>query len=142
LLRGELRPELTDELALGRKFSNLLRPLRGAVPQRGFDARRHPALGFDAAAGAAVRDAADGVVVYSGQELGQGHAVLVLHRGGWLTLYAGVERDGAAESGTRVLRGEWIGRVAAPEPGRSGRLRFEWIVDGRPADASAALFGE
>ena len=138
LLRGELRPTLPDEQAIGRKFSNLLRPVKGATAEPALGARRHPAVTLRGATTAApVRAAADGVVVYAGQGLGQGHALVLLHRGGWLTLYAGVSEEAAAETGARVLRGEWIARTAGSEP-----LRFEWVVDGKPKDPTEALVGE
>jgi murein DD-endopeptidase MepM/ murein hydrolase activator NlpD len=137
LLRGELRPTLPDEQVIGRKFSNLLRPVRGGSVKRRFDARRHPALALQGPATAPVRAAADGVVVYAGQGLGTGHTLVLLHRSGWLTVYGDVAEDAAAEPGERVLRGEWIARTSGSAP-----LRFEWLVDGKPTDASEALVGE
>ncbi len=137
LLRGELRPVLPDEQAIGRRFSNLLRPVRGASVQRPFEARKHAALSLQGLPTAPVRAAADGVVVYAGQGLGQGHTLVVLHRSGWLTVYGGVSEDAAAEVGARVLRGEWIARTDG-----DSALRFEWIVDGKPVDPAPALVGE
>jgi murein DD-endopeptidase MepM/ murein hydrolase activator NlpD len=137
LLRGELRPALPDEQAIGRRFSNLLRPVRGGAVQHAFEARKHPTLSLQGAPSAPVRAAADGVVVYAGQGLGQGHTLVILHRSGWLTVYGGVSEDAAAEVGARVLRGEWIARTDG-----DSALRFEWIVDGRPADPGPALVGE
>lgn len=137
LLRGELRPTLPDEQAIGRRFSNLLRPVRGASVRRAFDARRHAALSLQGLPAAPVRAAADGVVVYAGQGLGEGHTLVLLHRSGWLTVYGGVAEDAAAEVGARVLRGEWIARTAG-----DSALRFEWIVDGKAADAAPLLVGE
>jgi len=137
LLRGELRPALPDEQAIGRRFSNLLRPVRGATLRRAFDARRHAAVTLQGPASAPIRAAADGVVVYAGRGLGPGHTLVVLHRSGWLTVYGGVAEDAAAEVGERVLRGEWIARTDG-----ASALRFEWIVDGAAADPAPALVGD
>ncbi len=132
---------------LGRKFSNLLWPVKGATLGRAFDGRGHRALDLHAAPGSPVRVVADGVVVYSGAKLpGYGHAIVVLHREGWVTVYGSVEPDGAAEAGARVLRGEWIGRVAeasraAPKERRASHLHFEWLVAGQRRDPSASFTG-
>ena len=92
-----------------------------------------------------MRVVADGVVVYSGGELpGYGHAIVVLHREGWVTVYGSVQPDGAAEAGARVLRGEWIGRVAearAPRQRSTSHLHFEWLVAGERRDPSASFVG-
>jgi murein DD-endopeptidase MepM/ murein hydrolase activator NlpD len=137
LLRGELRPVLPDEQAIGRRFQNLLRPVRGSVVKRAFDARRHAAIALRGSTRAPVRAAADGVVVYAGKGLGKGYSIVLLHRSDWLTVYGDVAQDAAAETGARVLRGEWIARTSGDAP-----LRFEWIVEGKPADAAPALVGE
>ena len=138
VLRGELA--LDDREALGRRFSNLLFPVKGGTLGRGFE-RSHRAVDLVAGAGAPVRAAADGVVLYSGPGIVEKlHAVVLLHRGGWVTVYGALREDGAAEAGTRVLRGEWIGRVAEREQG-SSELHFAWYATGTAADPSPLLIG-
>lgn len=141
-------PPAGHDALLGRKFSNLLWPVKGGALGRTFDGRRHRAVDLHAAPGSPVRVVADGVVVYSGGALpGHGHAIVVLHREGWVTLYGSVEPDGAAEAGTRVLRGEWIGRVAdasraAPKARATSHLHFEWLVAGQRRDPSGSFVGQ
>ncbi len=128
-------PETSDHTLLGRRFSNLLWPVKDGAEGRRVETARHRGLDIDAAPGTAVRAAADGVVIYSGDGLrGYGYALVVLHRGGWVTVYGSVRRDGAAEAGARVLRGEWIGRVSEPRAGARAHLHFEWLVGGEHND--------
>jgi murein DD-endopeptidase MepM/ murein hydrolase activator NlpD len=135
-------PDARDEADLGRRFSNLLWPVKGGQDGRGFQPDRHRAIDVDAAPGTAVRVAADGLVVYSGDGLrGYGHAIVVQHRDGWVTVYGSVRADGAAEAGTRVLRGEWIGRVAEQSAGRAPHLHFEWLVEGKRSDPTGHFVG-
>jgi murein DD-endopeptidase MepM/ murein hydrolase activator NlpD len=135
-------PDPRGEGELGRRFSNLLWPVKGGSPGRGFQQGRHRAIDVQAPPGTAVRVAADGLVVYSGEGLrGYGHAIVVLHRSGWVTVYGSVRADGAAEAGTRVLRGEWIGRVAEQDATTAPHLHFEWLVDGRRNDPSGHFVG-
>jgi murein DD-endopeptidase MepM/ murein hydrolase activator NlpD len=135
-------PVLEDPAPLGRKFSNLLWPVKGGQDGRGYDARRHRGVDVAAAAGAPVRAVADGIVVYAGDDLpGYGHTLVLLHREGWVTLYGSLLAEGAADAGTRVLRGEWIGRVgtvAESEP----HLHFEWLSEGERRDPSALFVGK
>lgn len=140
VLRGEL-PQ-TDEAALGRKFSNLLFPVKGGTRGRGFEGR-HRGIDVTAEAGAPVRAAADGVVLYSGPGVYDDglHAIVILHRNGWITVYGAVRADGAVEAGTRVLRGEWIGRVSERQ-GAASELHFEWHEGAAASDPSALLIGQ
>jgi murein DD-endopeptidase MepM/ murein hydrolase activator NlpD len=140
VLRGKL-PQAEQD-ALGRRFSNLLLPVKGGTLGRGFERGAHRAIDVMAEPGAAVRAAADGVVLYSGPGILEGlHAVVLLHREGWVTVYGAVREDGAAEAGTRVLRGEWIGRVAERAAGAS-ELHFVWHVAGAPSDPTPLLIGQ
>ncbi|HMI92511.1 MAG TPA: M23 family metallopeptidase, partial [Polyangiales bacterium] len=121
--------------------SNLLFPVKGGALGRGFEAGSHRAIDLVAQAGAPVRAAADGVVLYSGLGIIENlHAVVLLHRDGWVTVYGAVREDGAAEAGTRVLRGEWIGRVAEREQGQS-ELHFAWHAAGAASDPTQLLIG-
>ena len=85
------------------------------------------------AAGAPVRAAADGTVVYSGAGLvGYGELVIVKHAGNWLSAY-GHNRKRLVNEGQLVKAGEQIA-----EMGRSGAprdmLHFEIRHNGRPVD--------
>lgn len=90
-------------------------PLRGRIltpfgPQPG--GRRSDGVDIQAAAGAAVAAAADGEVVYAGDDLdGYGRLMLVQHAGGWITAYAHCAAFGAQE-GDRVRQGQKIAAAA------------------------------
>jgi murein DD-endopeptidase MepM/ murein hydrolase activator NlpD len=135
-------PHIADEGELGRRFSNLLFPLKGGRQARAFDPAQHRAVDLAGEASAAVRAAADGVVVYSGPGLAaHGHTIVLWHRGGWVTLYGCVRAEGAAEAGAHVQRGEWIGHVGACEAGAASTLHFEWFDHGERRDPGALFVG-
>ena len=141
LLR-ESPPAVADETQLGRRFRNLLFPVKGGREQVAFEAARHRAVDLEAELGAPVRASADGVVVYSGEELGRfGRTIVLWHRDGWVTVYGCMGAEGAAEAGSRVLRGEWIGRVGTGEASSRPHLHFEWIEHGERRDPSQQFVG-
>ena len=72
-----------------------------------------------------MRAAADGLVIYAGDELpGLGRAVVLLHRNGWVTVY-GSNRTLHVTAGDRVLRGEWIAEVGRTGASTGAHLHFE-----------------
>jgi lipoprotein NlpD len=129
-------------------------PVATPVPEAGF-AWRWPAdgtivgrfivgdptrQGIDIAgkSGAAVRAAADGVVVYSGAGLvGYGELIIIKHSEQWLSAY-GHNRARLVNEGQRVKAGDQIA-----EMGRSGAsrdmLHFEIRYNGKPQDPLQAL---
>jgi murein DD-endopeptidase MepM/ murein hydrolase activator NlpD len=123
-----------DEQVAGRRFSNLLWPVKGGQLSREHGEGGHRGVDIAAEPGAGVRVAADGIVVYAGEGLpGLGHAVLVLHREGWVTLYGG-NREISVRAGQRVLRGEWIARVGQSAADGEPHLHFEWLAAGQRRD--------
>jgi murein DD-endopeptidase MepM/ murein hydrolase activator NlpD len=135
-------PRIDGDAELGRRFSNLLYPLKGGRDARAFEPARHRAVDLAAEMSAPVRAAADGVVVYSGEGLVRGGRTIVIwHRGGWVTLYGCVRAEGAAEAGARVLRGEWIGHVGTCESSVTPALHFEWLDRGERRDPSTLFVG-
>ena len=109
-------------------------PARGEVISR-YVAGEPTRQGIDIAgeAGAPVRAAADGTVVYSGAGLvGYGELVIVKHSDTWLSAY-GHNRARQVNEGQRVRKGEQIA-----EMGRSGAARdmlhFEIRYNGKPVD--------
>jgi len=84
-------------------------------------------------AGAAVRAAADGVVVYSGSGLvGYGELIIIKHNEQWLSAY-GHNRKRLVSEGQSVKAGQQIA-----EMGRTGtdrdKLHFEIRYNGKPVD--------
>lgn len=125
-----------------RSFRTLLFPLKGGQPARAFDARTHAAIMLSAPIGAGVRAAADGVISYSGPALARhgdakiAQSIVLQHADGTNSTYTASLSDRLPE-GTQVLRGQWLGRLAAETPA----LRFAYQRDGKPIDPSPLLVG-
>jgi murein DD-endopeptidase MepM/ murein hydrolase activator NlpD len=86
--------------------------------------RHHDGIDIGAPTGTEVRAAASGAVVYAGSLRGYGRMIIILHDGGFATVYAHNARQ-HVRAGARVRRGDPIATV-----GRSGRtagpnLHFE-----------------
>jgi murein DD-endopeptidase MepM/ murein hydrolase activator NlpD len=90
--------------------------------------KRHDGIDIAAPQGTPVRAAADGLVIYAGEQAGYGSIVILKHEGGLVTLYAHNSRLLVRE-GERARRGEPIARVG--ETGRTSgpHLHFE-VRDG------------
>jgi murein DD-endopeptidase MepM/ murein hydrolase activator NlpD len=108
-------------------------PVKGVLYSRFGPRQGHRHDGIDIAApeGSPVTAAADGLVVYAGEQAGYGHIVILRHGGGMLTLYAHASALLVGD-GARVRAGEAIARV-----GQSGRttgphLHFEVRQGTRP----------
>jgi len=126
-----------------RTFRTLLFPLKGGQPARAFDARTHAAIMLTAPIGAGVRAAADGVISYSGPALPRhgdakiAQSIVLQHADGTSSTYTASLSDSLPE-GTQVLRGQWLGRLAAASPA----LRFAYQREGKALDPSDLLVGQ
>jgi lipoprotein NlpD len=99
--------------------------------------RRSDGIDIAAAEGAPVKAAADGMVVYAGNDLpGYGNLILIQHTGGWVTAYAQARSLKRAE-GARVKQGDVIAEVGGGPSG--ARLHFQVRRGSQPADPLAAL---
>lgn len=97
--------------------------------------RRHPVTGvlrphngtdFRAPWGATVRAAADGVVTFAGVGSGWGKFIRIKHGPDYVTLYAHLSRiNKNIRSGTKVKRGEIIGRVGQTGLATGPHLHYE-----------------
>ncbi len=122
LARGP-RPGMVAAIE-GRTFSTLLFPLRDGQIVRG-----RTRIELRTEAGAALRVAADGRVVYIGHGIvGEDLSVVVVHRDGLVTVYTGFARV-HVEVGASVLRGSWLGPVR-----ESGEASFEVRARGERID--------
>lgn len=116
-------------------------PVMGAIltrfgPQQG--GRRSDGVDIAAAEGADVKAAADGRVVYAGEDLaGYGHLMLVQHSDGWVTAYAHCSAF-AVKEGDRVRRGQKLGLVGKTATGET-KLHFQVRKGGAPTDPLAVL---
>lgn len=96
-------------------------------------------LNIAGANGTAVASAADGVVVYSGNEIGVfGGLVLVDHGSGWVTAYGHLGRLDVAR-GDKVSLGQSLGAVGDTGYVTQPQLHFEIRKDRKPVDPLTKL---
>lgn len=90
-------------------------------------------IGIGGNAGAPVRAAADGTVVYSGSGLvGYGELIIIKHDDNWLSAY-GHNRARLVNEGALVKAGQQIGELGRTGTSRD-KLHFEIRYNGRPVD--------
>jgi murein DD-endopeptidase MepM/ murein hydrolase activator NlpD len=117
-----------QQLAKGR----FLWPLNGAIISD-FGAKpggqRNDGINIQADAGAAVHAAADGEVIYAGNQIpGFGNLVLIKHADGWATVYAHLNRVDVKNQ-EKVTQGQQIGQAGntggVPEPQLHFEVRYQ-----------------
>jgi murein DD-endopeptidase MepM/ murein hydrolase activator NlpD len=137
-VEGEAPEELlwpVPDGQLTRRFGNLRELIRrdGRVT-RGPRRIPHPGVDISAAVGDPIVAAADGMVVYSNNDMrGYGNALVLLHADGSTTLYAHCEATYAFR-GQQVRRGQILGEVGQTGLAHNPHLHFEWRRDGEPLD--------
>ena len=102
----------------------------------GFGARerdQHDGIDLAAPEGTPIRAAADGVVIFAGQQRGYGNLVLLAHEGDLVTVYAHNSQNLVAP-GRRVARGEPIARVGRTGNATGPHLHFEVRLGTHPRD--------
>lgn len=98
-------------------------------------------INLRAPAGAPIRAAANGVVVYAGNAIeGFGNLVLLKHDGGWVTAYAHAE-DLLVIRGDTVRQGDPIARVGKTGSVDEPQLHFEIRQGKKPVDPLPHLSG-
>ena len=117
-------------------------PVRGEIVS-GFGAKGgglvNDGMNIAAPRGTPVRAAADGTVIYAGNEVrGFGNLVLIRHEGGWVTAYGHADRV-LVRQGQAVRMGEEIARVGSSGSVATPQLHFQVRRDGRPVDPAAHL---
>lgn len=130
---------LTPPAKTGRGFSW---PVEGRVIS-GFGPRagglHNDGINIQAPAGAEVRAAENGIVVYAGNELrGFGNLLLVKHDGGYTTAYAHADRL-LVDRGDKVRRGQVIATVGQTGNVSRPQLHFEIRKGPRPVDPRKEL---
>ncbi|HEX2677758.1 MAG TPA: LysM peptidoglycan-binding domain-containing M23 family metallopeptidase, partial [Polyangiales bacterium] len=99
----------------------------------------HKAMDIMGKLGWNVRAAADGIVGYSGNQVpGFGNLVMVVHPGGWVTLYAHNSVNFVV-AGEKVTRGSILAEVGSTGRSLGPHVHFEVIFDGKNCDP-APLF--
>jgi murein DD-endopeptidase MepM/ murein hydrolase activator NlpD len=120
----------------------LASPIPGAPITSNFGSRYHPifhewrqhtGIDFGAAAGTAIRAAADGAVAFAGARGGYGQTTIIDHGGSLATLYAH-QSALLVRPGQTVTRGQVIGRVGSTGYSTGPHLHFEVRVSGTPVD--------
>lgn len=147
LLHGPPDPAWT-RAARGREPERLLWPVDEGRWVRGFGYVRttrpdliHRGVDISAPVGTVVRAAADGIVAYSDNGIrGYGNLVMIVHRNGWVTLYAHNART-TVQPGYRVRRGERIALVGTTGITHGPHVHFELWHQGRAIDPSALFDG-
>jgi len=136
-LRRDAAPEAPARAPIGKPRApiKLAWPANGRILARfGLQAggRRSDGIDIEARPGGPVRAAADGAVVYAGDDLpGYGNLVLVQHADGWVTAYARTRKILARE-GARVRQGDVIAESG-------DRLHFQVRRGAEPSDPLSAL---
>lgn len=141
LLRGIVRSAWAR--AAGGRRGRLPGTLRWPVTNgwfvRGYgsgEAGYHLATDIAGEIGWNVRAAAPGIVGYAGNEVrGYGNMVLVIHPGGWVTMYAHNSANYVV-AGERVPRGGVLAEVGSTGISRGPHVHFEFMFDGKNCDPS------
>ncbi len=121
--------------------------LQWPIPERrlgrgfGSDGGRHEAIDITAPTGTPVHVMAPGIVAYADDGVkGYGNLVMVVHPGGWVTLYAHLDRF-KSEPGQLVARGDVIGTVGSTGISRGPHLHFALILRGVAKDPMKFMRG-
>lgn len=117
-------------------------PLDGTV-RRGWrstaGADHHDGIDITAPRGAGVRAAANGTVIFAGEEKDQfGNLVVLDHGNGWNTAYGFLSKI-TVTKGARIASGERLGLVGDSGKARGPELHFEVRQDGVPVDPQPEL---
>lgn len=117
-------------------------PVTGGWFVRGFGSGEggyHQAVDIMGRIGWNVRSAAPGIVGYADDGVpGYGNMVMVIHPGGWVTMYAHNSANSVVP-GQRVPRGGILGEVGSTGISRGPHVHFELMFDGQNCDP-ATLF--
>jgi murein DD-endopeptidase MepM/ murein hydrolase activator NlpD len=143
LLRGRVEPRWIRAAGNARRLPGHLRwPVSNGWFVRGFGSGEggyHQAVDIMGRIGWNVRAAAPGIVGYAGDEIpGYGNIVLMIHPGGWVTMYAHNSAN-TVVAGQEVPRGGIIGEVGSTGISRGPHVHFEFMYDGQNCDP-AQLF--
>ncbi|MCK9521695.1 MAG: M23 family metallopeptidase [Proteobacteria bacterium] len=143
LFKGRV-PDRWMELAGGKNPPKYLQwPMPGRRLGRGFHAREgtHQAVDITAPIGTPVKVMAPGIVGYANNELkGFGNVMMVVHAGGWVTLYAHLDKF-RARPGAWVRRGDVIALSGNTGLSRGPHLHFALISHGVPLDPMLVMRG-
>ena len=140
ILQSSPAPSAADVTAAGK--GKFVWPVGGSVIQ-GFgpkaDGQRNDGLNISASTGDPVRAAADGEVVYAGDQVpSYGNLVLIKHAGGWVTAYAHMSRI-LVKNRDQVVQGQQIGAVGSTGTVDRPQLHFEIRYAPSPKDKATPV---
>ncbi len=140
IIQSSPAPSASDVATAGR--GKFIWPASGPVIQ-GFgpkaDGQRNDGLNITASTGDAVRAAADGEVVYAGDQVpSYGNLVLIKHPGGWVTAYAHMSRI-LVKNRDQVVQGQQIGAVGQSGSVDRPQLHFEIRYAPSPKDKATPV---
>ncbi|MGV3625559.1 MAG: peptidoglycan DD-metalloendopeptidase family protein [Archangium sp.] len=120
---------------VGKGNGSLAWPLRGVLYARfGKKGKElHDGIDLAAPAGLPVKAAAEGKVLFAGEQKGYGLIAIVEHTGGLITLYAH-NRDLRVKTGQKVREGQVVATVGDSGRTSGPHLHFEVRKDGVPMD--------
>lgn len=137
LLAGKVKPAWIRAAGAQRLPGTLRWPVTKGWYVRGFGSGEggyHQAVDIMGKIGWNVRAAAPGIVAYSGNEVrGYGNIVMLVHPGGWVTMYAHNSANFVV-AGDRVTRGAILAEVGSTGISRGPHVHFELIFDRRNCD--------
>jgi murein DD-endopeptidase MepM/ murein hydrolase activator NlpD len=143
LLAGQVEERWMRAAGGDKRFVGTLRwPVTKGWFTRGYgsgEAAYHLATDIMGEIGWNVRAAAPGIVAYSGDELrGYGNAVIVIHPGGWVTMYAHNSMN-FVKAGEKVPKGGVLAELGSTGISKGPHVHFEFIYNGKNCDP-ASLF--
>ena len=122
--------------------TSLLWPVEGGGYVRGYGSGEggyHLAMDISGKLGWDVRASAGGIVGYAGDRLrGYGNIVMLIHPGGWVTIYAHNQRN-YVTTGQRVEAGEVIAALGSTGISRGPHVHYEFIHNGMNCDSAALM---
>jgi murein DD-endopeptidase MepM/ murein hydrolase activator NlpD len=139
LLTGVVAQEWSDAAVSGGDVGDgtLRWPVANGLFGRGWGSGErgyHRAVDIGGKLGSAVSAAAPGIVGYVGNELrGYGNVVMLVHPGGWVTLYAHNKRI-IVRAGERVHQGQQLATLGSTGRSTGPHVHFELIYRGRNCD--------
>ncbi len=137
LLRGQLEKSWIRAAGRGRPPATLRFPVHGGIAGRGWGSgtgQYHLAFDIPGKMGARVSAVAPGIVAYANDELaGYGKVVMIIHRGGLVTVYAH-NSEFRTVPGERVKTGTRIALLGNSGISRGPHVHFELVYRGKLCD--------
>ena len=136
LLIGTFPKRWTEKAGGSTPPKFLTWPIPGRPIGRGYGSNngKHLAVDITAPEGTAVRAAAQGIVGYADNGVkGYGNLMMVVHPGGWVTLYAHLSGF-KARAGQRISRGQTIALTGNTGISKGPHLHTALLINGKPVD--------